>query len=99
MDHGTIHIGRGLWFAARLPPDHRAQKKDQHADRHQRERTAREKFRDAIETLAASGLHERDQGQNETDAVTNERDRRGGIRRPSGRGRGKRTDQLTEPKK
>src|ERR1700686_4708230 len=100
MDHETIpYRSRHDWFSARLQTDHRAQKKDQHADGHERERRAREKFRDAIETLAASGLHERDQGQNETDAVTTERDRRGGRWRPPGCGRGKRTGQFTESKK
>lgn len=86
-------------LGSELPTGHRAQKNNQHANGHQRDRTASEKFRDAIETLAASGLHERDQGQNETDGVTTERDRRGGRWRQSGCGRGKRAGQFTEPKK
>lgn len=81
-----------------LPPGHGPKEKDQHADGHERERAAREKLRYTIEALAAPGLHECDQGQNEPDAVTDQRDGDGGLRGPAGRGTRKRTAHQAEPK-
>ena len=81
-----------------LPTGHGPKKKDQHADGHERERGAREKLRYTIEALAAPGLHECEQGQNEPDAVTGQRDGDGGLRAPACRGRRKRTADQTEPK-
>ena len=80
-----------------LQSGHGSKEKDQHADGHERERGAREELRYSIETLAASGLHECDQGQDKSDAVTGQRDRGGGLWGPARCGTRKRTAQEAEP--
>ena len=73
----TARTGPGrVW----LQSGHGAKKKNQHADGHERERGAREKLRYSIETLAAPGLHESDQGENQSNGVRSERDRHAGLR-------------------
>ena len=75
---GLLRVATIL-IAPGLQPGHGSKEKDQHADSHQCERGAREKFRYSIETLAQSGLHECDQGQDKPDAITGQRDGGGGL--------------------
>ena len=87
-----------ILIAPRLQPGHGSKEKDQHADGHERERGAREKLRYPIETLTAPGLHECDQGQNESDTITDQRGGGGGLWGPACRGTRKRTGHQAEPK-
>jgi len=83
---------------ARLTQDHGPQEKDQDADGDEGERAAREKLRCAIEILAALGIHKCDQGENEPEAITDQRQDDSRSRRPTSRGARKRTDDQSEPK-
>jgi hypothetical protein len=59
----------GVCPALLLPPHHRPKENDQDADGDEGERGASEKLRRPIETLAAPGLHESDERQDEPDGV------------------------------
>jgi hypothetical protein len=78
--------------------DHGPKEKDQHANDHQAERSAREKLRYPIQALTAPGLHERDQSQNEPDTITDQRDGSGSFWSTAHRGSGERTANQAKPK-
>lgn len=90
-----------MWDASPrcLQTGHGSKKKDQHSDSHERERGACEKLRYSIETLAAPGLHECDQSQNESNRVTDHCNGDSGLRGPSRHGPRQRTAQEAKPKK
>ena len=88
----------GAGRPTRLQAGHGPKEKDQHADGHERKRGAREKLSRPIETLAAPGLHECEQSQDEPEAVADHRDGDSGLRGPARRGTRKRTAQEAEPK-
>lgn len=92
--------GQMLWAttALCLQTCHGSKEKDQDADGDERQGRTRQKFCYPIETLAASGLRECKQGQDESDAITDHRDGHGGLRSPACRGTRKRTAQEAEPK-
>lgn len=83
-----------------LPPTrHGAQKKEEHDDRHESERTTGEKQCGCIMGMTQLRLHKSDQCQDETEAIADDRDDRRRLRRPTDRGRRHRPAQQPEPKK
>ena len=66
---------------------------------YERERGACEKLRYPIQALATPGLHEREQGQNKPNDVTDHRHRNSGLRSPAHHGTWKRTAHEAESKK
>ena len=76
-----------------------AQKQDQNANGHERQRRASQELCYAIKTLAAPRLHESDQGEYKSQAVTDQGDGNRSLGRPPRAGGIKGTSEKTKPKK